>query len=263
MIAHNYNLKDKVITSDDYKFNRNPPIQYGLHDKMVCYFDGYHRKVVPLDTALSSPIIYDKYVGKDDKLHDITVAVCPFTLASAVLDGKFTATQYVENSCLVITNGESTFPLLNAFIESHKSKEIKKFEVDIKVLRNVFTEYPDCKYMDLITNKGAKHILPTEYYSNQETMFKHLEPANQFHNKTLVYLIQYISSKDHLVKSTILVGRDANPNDATGYNVVVSGIYEYILQYDDKIKQKFGFVMPVMWFAWKSFFPDSKIVYIS
>src|SRR5437016_4522728 len=124
MQLHNFNLKDRVITSDDYKFNRNRLPEYGLYDKMVCYFDGFNRKVVPISIALSYPIIYDKYVGTDDELHDMTITVCPFTLASAVFDGKFITTENVENSCLVITNGNETFSILNSYTYSHKIKNI-------------------------------------------------------------------------------------------------------------------------------------------
>lgn len=265
MQLHNFNLKDKIITTDNYKFNRNPPTNYSLQEKVVCYFDGYNRKVVPLQVALSFPIIYDKYIGSDEQLHDMTIAVCPFTLASAVFDGKFTATEHVDNSCLVITNDKDTFPICDAFSYALKTKELKKFEADIKILRNVFTDHPDCKYM-VLTDDSIKiqPILASEYYENKELLFDIAQdPPSQFHNKTLVYLIQYISSKDQSLKSTVVVGQNANSEIITGYNVVESGVYAYLMRYEDKIKQKFGFVTPILWFAWKSFFPNSKIIYLN
>ena len=263
MESHNYNLIDKVITINDYKFNRNPPQQYGLQDRVVCYFDGYNRKVIPLYIALSFPIIYDNYMGSHEQIKDITITVCPFTLSTAVFEGKFEATQYVQNSCLIITdNLNHTFPIIDSFVYSHENKAIKKFQVDIKILRNVFTEYPDCKYMVLSDNIPVKSILNLKYYENENILFKYVEPSDEFHPKTLVYLIQYISSKDQSIKSTILVGYDANSRTITGYNVVESGVYKYLMNYDDKIKQKLGFVIPTMWFTWKSFYPNAKIIYI-
>lgn len=273
MEYHNYNLEDKIITSKDYEFHRNPPIQYKLHEKVICYFDGYNRKVVSFSIATSFPIIYDKFIGTDENIRDITIAICPFTLSSIVLDGKYKATSYVENSCLVITNSldvsnrrdnsnsnSHTFSILNCFDDLHKTN--KRLEVDIKILRNVFTEYPDCKYMVLSDNIIADPILNSKYYYDNNILFKYIKPPNEFHMKTLVYLIQYISSKDQSMKTTIIVGRDANAKENTGYDLKKSGVYDYLATYHDKIKLKFGFTMPILWFAWKSFYPDAKIVYI-
>lgn len=256
MESHNYNLKDKIINLENFRFNRNPPQGYELYDKVISYFDGYDRKVIPLLIALSYPILYDTFLGPDKETYSITIAVCPFTLTAAAFEGKFEATQYVENSCLVITDGKNTFPIINSF-----NNNIKKFQIDIKILRNVFTEYPDCKYMKIIDDIIIKPILDIDYYKNDQLLFKYTKP-NQFHPKTIVYLIHYISSKDHSSKTTVIVGRDANTKYATGYNLVKSGVHDYLVTYSEKIKEKIGFVMPTMWFAWKSFFPDSKIIYI-
>ena len=256
MEQHNYDLQDKIITLNDYKFNRNPPPEYGLHNKVVCYFDGYNRKMIPLSVMLTFPIMYDKYVGSDEQFHDMTIALCPFTLAVAVFDGIFIATENVENSCLVISNNKYTFPII------HSQIEVKKFEADIKVLRNVFTEYPDSKYMILNNNKSVNPILGNEYYENQTILFNCIKPSDQFHTKTLIYLILYQSSKDQTIKSTVIVGSNACANEVTGYNIVESGVYNYLTTYNDKIKEKLGLVMPMVWFAWKSFYPNSKIIYI-
>jgi hypothetical protein len=263
MQVHNYHLEDKILATDRFIYNRNPPSEYGLYDKVLCYFDGHDRKVVPLRIALSFPIIYDKYIGQDNKLYDMTIAICPFTLAAAILDGKFVATGHVKDSCLVITNNKDTFPIINSYQYVLKTKELKSYEADIKILRNVFTEYPDCKYMVIQNDVELVPIVNNTYYDDNALLFDiDMNPSNQFHNKTLVYLIQYLSSKDQSLKSTIVVGHDANSSSVTGYNVVESGIYSYLVRYESKINQKFGFVMPILWFAWKSFFPESKIIYL-
>jgi hypothetical protein len=262
--AHKFDLSDRVLTFNDYKFNRNPPSNVGLFDKMVCYFDGYHRKVVPLDVVTAFPIIHDKYMTPDEKITDLTVAVCPFTLAAGVFDGKYTATPNVENSCLVITDGDNTFPIVAApRRDATTGRDIKKYEVDIKLLRNVFTEYPDCRYLVVTDNKkqDVKPIVGPKYYDNNEILFKlPAEPAKTIHPKTLVYLIEYTSSKNRARKASVVIGKDAGPNEPSGYNVVQSGVYDYLIQSDDKIKEKSGFVTPILWFAWKSFFPEARIV---
>lgn len=260
---HNYNLKDKILDTDNYTFHRNPPSTYGLHDKVVCYFDGFSRKIIPLSISLSFPIIYDIYTTAGEQVKDITIALCPFTLTSAVFEGKFTATENIENSCLVITDGNNTFSILNSFNVSHKTGTITEFEVDIKILRNVFTEYPDCKYMSISDKVMIKPILNLEYYENNNTFDNNkLNFEYEIHPKTLIYLIQYISSKDQSIKTTAIIGRDATKKKVTGYDVVKSGIYNYIMTYDEKIKQKFGFTIPLLWFAVKLSFPNSKIIYI-
>lgn len=262
MQPHNINIKDKIITINDYSYRRNPPKKYSLNDKVMAYFDGYDRKIVPLDIAYSYPIIYDKYIASDQQFHDMTIAICPFTLACATFDGKFVPTDYVENSCLVITNNKDTFAICNSFNHILKLNH-KKFEIDIKILRNIFTEYPDCKYITLNKDIDIQPLINPNYYLNKDILFEvPTLPSSQFHYKTLTYLIQYISSKDQSVKSTIIIGRNANKDTSTGYNVIESGIYDYIMQYDNDIKQKFGLVMPILWFAWKSFFPNSKIIYL-
>lgn len=258
-VEHNRDLSSRILSFENFKFNRNPPPNVGLHDVMVCYFDGGSRKVLPFSLAMTYPIIHDKCVSQEDKVYDVTLATCPWSLASIVLEGKFTATNSVSDSCLVITNGTKTFPI----IKEPREKELKRYEVDIKMLRNVFTEYPDCRF--LVTNEEfrvATPLLPLDYYKNTEIPFPVQVPPGNIHPKTLVYLIQYISSKDASFKATVLVGRDATATEVTGYNMIKSGVYEYVMKYEDKLKQKLGYVMPLLWFSWKSSLPDAKIIFL-
>lgn len=265
---HNLDLSSRSLSPFQYKFNRNPPTtKFGLHDKMVSYFDGYDRKIIPLAVCLAYPIIYDVYLDETSQSYDMTVAVCPFTLASAVFHGKYYATDVVDRSCLVISNGHDKFPIANAHItdmvQSNQPDTIKKYEVDIKILRNIFTEYPDCKYLVINDDVPTDGILDPNYYENGAIMFKTTEVPKQIHMKTLVYLIQYTSAKDKSIKTTVIVGEGANAAKPTGYNVVKSKVYDYLTKSDEKIKEKFGFILPIMWFAWKSFFPDARVLYLS
>ncbi|AYV84090.1 MAG: hypothetical protein Hyperionvirus17_10 [Hyperionvirus sp.] len=264
MEQHGMNFDKRILPFENYKYNRNPPSTIGLFDKMVCYFDGFNRKVVPLKIALAYPIIYDVFMAPDsDVTFDLSIGVCPFTLAAGVFEGKYKVSDRVDRSCLVISNGSNTFPIIQgAVVDGKSGKSLKKYEVDIKLLRNVFTEFPDCKYLVPIGGELEKPVLGEDYYVGDEVLFRFERPPENVHLKTLVYLIEYESSKEEQKKSTVVVGRDASPTEVTGYNVVLSGTYDYLVNSEHKLKQKFGFVTPVLWFAWKSFYPDAKLIFI-
>jgi hypothetical protein len=284
------------ITNKNFQFNRNPETYYKLKEKIICYTDGYSRKVVPLKITLSYPIIYDNYIDQNDILHDLSIIVCPFTLSAIALEGIFTATKYTQNKCLIITNGQETFSILDVY----KFPNIIKIEVSIKILRNIFTEHTDCKYLS-VSHKLTllPNIMPESYYQNttpiQEKDFvlskqhnqeleneldhglddEYLEQEqtpelrhdseliqrNKFSDKTLIYILIYVSSKDRTIKRTILVGRQTNFTDL-GYNIHTSGIYEYLVKYHEKIKEKHGFIIPTLWFACESFRDKVTVIYL-
>jgi hypothetical protein len=278
MELHNFDLSHNILNPTDYAYNRNPPKNYKLLEKILCYFDGYSRKIIPLSVALSYPIINDFYIDKYEVLHNMTIIICPFTLATIALEGHFTATNYVSQHCLVVTNGQETFSVLDVY----KYPNIHKFDVGIKILRNIFTEFTDCKYM--IINKQISipdNILPKSYYINDDSLTKpdsdklnlDIKKSERFdaetdnklikkiNNKALVNLIIYTSSKDQSIQRSILVGRYIDYQDS-GYNLHKSGIYNYLSIYNNKIKEKHGIIIPVLWFAVKPYLDNSKIIYL-
>ena len=210
MQPHNLKISDRTIDSSKYTFDNEPTNDYQLLDKVLCYFDGINRKIVPLSVMLTYPILYDTYDDENDKVHDISIVLCPFTLASVVLYGKFVPTENVDHSSLVVTDTIDTFSVLNSFDYIHKTKRKLNFEVDIKILRNVFTEYPDSKYFVPNSELIFEPLLPLDYYTNDTLLFDSTNESQTFHPKTLVYLIIYISSKDHKQKASVIVGSDSN-----------------------------------------------------
>ena len=260
MEKHNYDLEGKYYDVSDLQFNRNPPDNYNLHDNIISYDDGNDHKILLLSIVLSYPIIYDKYKYIDGKTEDITIVVCPFTMASICCYGKYHATENIENGCLVISNGEHTFSVMSAYEYSQKYN-IRIGTVAIEKLRNAFMNHTDHKYL-LIENNGQT-IMNSEYYKNNEVKYIYTRPPDQFHNKTIVYLLYYVSEKNHVTKIAVIVGRNAKKEKPYGYNTRKSGTKEYIEKYMDKLNLKLGYVMPVLWFAWKSFYPDAKIIYLT
>jgi len=257
MEKHNIDLEKAVLKNGQYYFMDNIPKKLLLKDIMICYFDGLTNKIIPFDIIRSYPIIHTKYIESNDKSVDISVIVCPFTLTSLVIEGIFYPTSYVKNSCLVVSDGVNTFPVIE-----NPPKFTKRYQISVRILRNVFTEYPDCKYMVLNNNIELKPLLNIDYFYNKKILFSYDSPPDQFHPKTLVYLIQYKSSKDHNDRVTIIVGRDANSDKASGFDIKTSGVLNYLRESDEKIIEKFGFVIPLLWFSWKSFYPNSKIIFL-
>lgn len=267
MELHNLNLHNAILIPNNYKILDEPPNNLNLNDIVICYFDGLVYKIIPFNIINSFPLLYDTYFDSHNLSFDITIAVCPFTLASSAFKGKFTPTEFVNNSCLVITNNIVTFPIIDPTkFKKNKNntdynKKIKRFQVSIKTLRNAFAEYQDCKYIMVQKNK-IKPIINPKYYQNYEIPYNHVHSQNNIHPKTLVYLIQYKSSKNHTTKNTIIIGKNATHNKTTGYNIAESGIHKYFENHEDKIIQKFGYIIPLLWFSWNSFFPNSKIIYL-
>jgi hypothetical protein len=260
MELHYKDLSQNILYANNYVFNRNPPKNYDLFEKILSYFDGYSHKIIPLKYALSYPIIYDTYIDSNEEAHDITILLCPFTLSAVAIEGIFYATKYTENYCLVITNNIDTFSILN----SYQMPQLKKIDVSIKVLRNMFTQQTDSKYLDIKQDiKIPPNIMPSKYYTSLiHNMNRQMEDKLNIHihDKTLVYVIIYTSSSTNNFSKTILIGKNSTMKKKSGYNIVKSGIYKYLAKYENKIKEKSGLVVPVLWFACQDFASTSHIL---
>lgn len=258
--THKFNLSDKMLSPQSYKFNRNPPKSYNLYDNIVYYNDGFNTKIVPLNIAKSFPIIYDTYTQDEQVFNDLTIVICPFTLSTYALEGKYKLTQYVDGSFIVIIDSSDKLISLRNLSEL----KIKKFDVSIGILRNIFTTSPNCKYMVLDKSIGQEPepILGSDYYTGKQLIFDELaiNKSRDFHPKMLAHIIIYKSIKDSSEKSTILVGVDSSPDEISGYNIGKSGVYKYLNKYYPKIREKFGIVVPCLWFAALTYFPNAKII---
>jgi hypothetical protein len=241
-----FDLSDKYLTSKDYESSDNPDIELNLDDIMVCYSDGKNVKVIPLDVMKCYPLLYD--VNENNKI--LSLVVCPFTLAACVYEGKCKLTQHIEKSCLMIELEGDVFNLIdNPF-------NFRRHQVIYKPLRQVFKDNIHAEYLKLIKKSPGRQLVDQvtkDYYESDKLLYDDVTES-VINNKLLVYVINYTSSKTQTVKHTILVGRHYTDKK---YD---TGIYDYLEKNEEKINEKLGFIMPMLWFATRLFYKDAKIL---
>ena len=142
-------------------------------------------------------------------------------------------------------------------IENNKRSEIK-----IMTLRSAIIFAPDAKYMILNNDIEIIPIIKLEYYSNNLD-YENNELNILIHPKSLVYIIQFKSfiSKDD--KTTILLGKDINKLQVTGFDFKKSKIDYYLSKNESKILNRSGYIIPCLWYIAKIDYPDAKLVYIN
>jgi hypothetical protein len=82
------------------------------------------------------------------------------------------------------------------------------------------------------------------------------------HPKTLIYVIQYKTYNTGEEKISLVLGKDAVKNDVTGYDIKKSGLYKYLSTHKQKIINRDGYLMPMLWYIAKSVYKTSRLVYI-
>jgi len=249
----------KSLKKSEHMFVTEIPLRFKLSDHVVCYADSDHVRVISLDLFNKYPVIYDTINGKE-----MSIVVCPYTLASCVYEAELEM-EKGENKCSVVVEKQSG----KKFFVINGHHNINRYEVTIKTIRNVFRDHVHATYLELVnkkkeTKKKEKKIVSSKYYENREMFFDYEKPSNQFHPKTLIYVLNYESSKSSK-KYTILVGEDANNNTVTGYNTNDSHITEYLVsqKIKEKMSEKKGFMMPMLWACWKEYFHNGKVVFIN
>ncbi|AYV78475.1 MAG: hypothetical protein Edafosvirus14_22 [Edafosvirus sp.] len=270
MNKHDLNIETRFI--DNPIFNHDPPADLKLKDKVLIYFNGINWKIIPIDFLLKYPLVYDIITETDSEgkiVHNIpvTVSFCPLTFVSVVYEGTYTPSEYLLNNCLVIKNKTNELlPIITGMKQSNPETSdkihVRRWEADIKLFRNALSDYPDAQYLVTSghTNNNAP-IVDNEYINNNEIMYDNITNniASCFHPKTLVYLIEY-KSQQNKNKYTIIVGKDANTKNVSGYDTAKSGLTPYLENIEGNLRDKVGFILPVFWYAWKPFYNDAKII---
>lgn len=262
MEKHNLNITDRIIDESMYSYTNETNLS--LHDKILAYYNGLNWRIVPLNLFLSYPVIYDRYYKEDLEENSVTIAVCPFTLSASMFFGKYYPSEYLINSSLVLEDDKNNLlPIVTGYSlnPDGESKKVKRWEVFIKIFRNAISDYPDCQYIKLSINNHYNTLLDNDYYLNNNILFDN-KNNNEYdvHPKTLIHVIQYKSSKNLEDKYSIILGRDSNPDEPTGYNVKDSGFSKYIEKMESKLGEKSAFIIPMLWFACKNLFVDAKII---
>lgn len=256
-------IKKNILHKDDYTFMHDHKMSIKLSDQVLIYNTGSDWKIIPLVWALTYPLIYDTY-SYGDISHDITIVVCPITLRTVMFKGIFIVSMY-DNLTMILKekNTENIIPIdsgkkinNNYLIEFNKRSEIK-----ITTLRNALIMAPDILYM--IVNKHLKinTIVDLSYYSDDKDIFGKF--SNYYiHPKTLCYVIQKKKFGTNKEKTYIILGKDAEKNEITGYDTRKSGIVDYLIKNNEKLIRDEAYTLPILWWTAKKIYEKSKVLYI-
>lgn len=202
---------------------------YELNEEVFVYHDGKNWKTISIKTVLINPLIYDKYLDLNGEIKDITLVFCPKTGYSIGLFGKYKIKD-VDDTIVLDDNYKPAFD---------KKSDIRKLEIKLMILRNVYSKYPDCHYLDngmVKTDKlRQKYGFLIEYISQKEEEKEEKEEKEEY-------------------KYTLLISKIDSLDETK------NGLRNYLNVYLDKIREKGGMIIPVYQNAWLKLFPKIKQV---
>lgn len=200
-----HNKTFKILTK--YK-KINETSDINLSDKVISYYNGKSWCIVPLDIAISYPIIYDTY--KTEQLFDIDISIftCPFTLYSCIFEGKLTISDFTYENILVLLDNEKLIKI--------NSNGIKKHMTEVKTFRNSISDHPDYDFLYINKNKYKKHKV----------------------NDDLARIIEYHSSHDVAIKKYSII--------KTGFDTMKSKFDKYIDTMKEKLQEKNSFITCIL-----------------
>ncbi len=232
-------LKKKYLTQTDYQIIQNYE-NINLYDNVILYNIGNNKfRIVDLNIMLSYPIIYDVY-QLENKIEDITIVVCPLSLRSIVLEGKFKINSYIDTLLILEDSKDNIIPInmKNKIDSEHIIYPNKRYDVKIMKLKNALIYSSDSTFIVPNDNIKIKSIIDQSYYHNKLNINnEHIQ--SKYHPKTLCYLIYY-------KKIAILIGKDKSTDDISGYNLDKSGLTHYLNKNYDKFTEKELFIMPIL-----------------
>lgn len=277
----NLDLQKRIIQITN--FIAEAPADSELFDPVLIYFNGVKWNIVSIKTVMKYPLIYDIFTEtNNDNINSnnipITVCFCPFTFACAVYEGTYSIANFLYDGSLILRNDEKdtylsivtgiTGKIINNKFTPISNLHGRRWETEIKLLRNAISDYPDCQYLiETSVNSDTTQtettiiepLVPYDYIYSDEVYYDY-EINNDFHPKTLVIVIQYVSNQENKHKYSIIVGKDATSTKATGFNTTTSGLTDYIEKTEHELKEKASFIMPMFWFAAKTFHPTARII---
>jgi hypothetical protein len=289
MIDNNKNYKlsvdlsDRSLSNSNFSFTEIPPEDLSLDDLLVCYSDTVNIKAIPLDIMKRYPLIYDvlhQEIDNNIVTKNFSIIVCPYTLTSANYNCIINLTNLIDNNTIVLklSSPESKSKSKNnpgenisetMFNMFDYQDNIIRYDVQIKTLKNVFTDHMHALFLilnndfykskkDYIISNSINTILNESNLNDSN-----LNDSNLIHPKTLVYIINYQSSQTNKYKSTIIVGADANLQNISGYDTSKSKFKKYFKKNKDKINEKMGYIYPTQWFITRIFLKESPIIFLN
>lgn len=235
------------------KFNDTPK-GLSLKDIILVYNDGISYKSIDINIFNNCPIIYDKYY-ENNKYYDISITHCPYSFSSNIYFGIFTSKMELYNGNILIIDEENNKVCQFTGKSLDNEKYYRKKDVVIMTLRNSLSLYPDYKY--LVSETKNIKVKKLKLYNKNDPHFKKIHP------KTLIYGVEYLSSKTGTKKYTAVISKYASEILENNYNYTDSGYYKYFKKLLKKLQDKSAIVTPCFWYLWINFYPDTKIVKIT
>ena len=257
------NIKNRVILTSDYTYTNDSENPVSLTDNIIIHNGGDKWYIIPLNLALSYPIIYGKY-SINNESYDTTLAICPITLRSVIFKGIFEFETYHNDRMILREKNTNTLLPIDLGIKIENNKYIiktnKRIEVMIMNLRSAFNMAPDAIFMSC--SLKIDPVIDLKYYSNTlDVNGKELEYL--IHPKTLIYVIQYKSYETDDEKTSLILGKDSVKNEVSGYDIKKSGIQEYFTKHKNQIINRDGYILPMLWYSAKNIYQKSKLIYIN
>lgn len=243
----------------NFVINSEPIKDVALSDPVLCFNNLNVWIIIDIDQMLKTPIIWTK-IYKENKTKDVTIALCPRTLRASMFEGKLKAKHYDGERLILETEEKSLIPIdLNIAIDLESNFEInKRYQISIQTLRNSLVDYYDIKYLHP-TKKTNKYIINKNYLNNRLDELDQEIGELQYHPKTLVYILQYVSDKGER-KITIIIGSNSNLIDSLGYDNKKSGFDKYISDYENEIIKKDCFIMQMLYYKAIKIYENAKKV---
>jgi hypothetical protein len=236
----------------NYKITHELPNTLKLSTTVITYFNGNEWRCISLKKFLNFCVLHDVYYKENGESHKITLIVCPISLLTCIVDGTFYPKEFRNNILICENNNKEEFDFF--------TDKFKKREVEIKKLRNSFTDHPDLKYI-IPTIKGKKYV-PINYYTNKINIYSKPIEKTKIHPKSLVYIIEYKSSTSDKLNYTIIVGKNNSRDKPYGFNNDTTGIIEYMKIHSSELSYKSGFMFQILYYIAIDKFPNKKVIYL-
>ena len=245
-------LKIKTLKIPKCTFTPNSN-EFSLHENIIIYNISDQWKVIKLDYVKANPILYDD---------NHTIVVCPFTLRCSAFKGIYEFDKYTNYQMLLKNKSNNKIISLdgNDPVSLSDDNQIIRYDIKIATFRSSLMIAQDPIFHIDIQSDNIYAIIddPLYYYD----VFVNNLIIYSIHPKTLVHVLQYKTFKSKKLKVSVILGQDVSDH-LSGYDYKKSGILEYLIKIQEKIINKKGFVMPMLWFHAKDIYTNAKIIYLT
>jgi len=247
------NNTDKIPNERIIKTSSFIPLddKLNINDPVFLYNDGNTWKIVSLETITKCPIIHDTYYSNKNETFNISIVICPYTLMSMVLFDKYYLTDKLYQTSIVIKNDNNYYiPILKETYDNEFNKIdklIRKDEVRMMTLKNAMMEFPDCLFLN--DTCDLKPLVEKDYYNTKDIIYPIDNISDKFHPKSLVYIIEYKSTKKEKLECTIIIPKGTYKDKINSYDIEKNGFDKYFSKMIEKIREKSGLIYPILWFS--------------